>query len=702
MSDRFVDVTMGQEPHVRTHHGDRVVDEFAWLSDTRSPVALRYLRDENDRTDRATEHLATLRESISAEIGQRARQADSITPVRTGSYWYFDRVRPGDRYPVYCRLPVQNQDAPPDPASGIPLPGEQMVLDVNALADGHDYAEIGVFDLTPDGRLLAYSVDYLGEEVFTLRVKDLAAGEDLPVEIPGTSYGSAWSSDGSALFYVKVDRTGRRHQVWRHRVSIGEPDALVYQEDDPRFWVSVGTTRSGKYVLIESHAATASEIRYLPADHPLLPLTVLGAGRAQGCRMQVEHQDGRFLVLHNAGMDDFVLDWAPETDTSNLQRLVEPSEGTSFVSIDAFAEHVVLEFRRQGVPGFRVIPRAGSPYDVVFPEPAFSAEPDLNPDYRAPTYRVRYQSLATPDTLLAYDIPTGEATVVSRRHVSGGFDPSCYEQHRTWATAPDGTQVPISLVCRSGMPRDGSAPLVMVGYGSYGSSLDPWFSASRLSLLDRGIVFALAHVRGGGELGPRWHDEGRGLRKPNTFHDFLASARHLIDTGWTSAGRIIARGRSAGGLLVGAVVNTAPELFAGVVAEAPFVDPLTTMLDPSQQLTPAEWEEWGDPLTDPEAYHCIKSYAPYENVSDLTYPPVLSVAALNDPRVAWREPAKWIARLRAVGSGGPFLLRTDFVGGHGGPSDRHGARSAEAFVLAWIIHTATAAAKEPVPTSSSS
>jgi oligopeptidase B len=364
--------------------------------------------------------------------------------------------------------------------------------------------------------------------------------------------------------------------------------------------------------------------------------------------------------------------------------------------VDAFAGHIAVYFRRDGLTGLRIIGSGSAGRDVAFPEPVYTVSPGPNPEHGTSLYRLRYTSLVTPDSVYDCDMATGALTLLRRQPVlplpgSPGYDPGDYSQHREWATAPDGTRVPVSLVCRRGTPRDGSAPCLLYGYGSYEISADPRFSVSRLSLLDRGFVYAIAHVRGGGEMGRPWYAGGKMLRKTNTFTDFVACAEHLAREGWTSPGRLVARGGSAGGLLMGAVANLAPRAFAGIVAQVPFVDPLNTILDPSLPLTVTEWDEWGDPLHDPAVYAYMKSYSPYENVADLDYPPILAVTGLNDTRVLYREPAKWIAKLRAFGRGGPFLLRTEMDAGHGGRSGRYDAWREEAFVLAWIAGTARAA-----------
>ena len=400
----------------------------------------------------------------------------------------------------------------------------------------------------------------------------------------------------------------------------------------------------------------------------------------------VEHHGHRFLILHNDGAEDFALSYTSVDAPGDWVELVPHTPGTRLLGVDAFTQHLVLSLRRDGLTGLRVMPLGGAAeYDIAFPEPIYSVGGDSNPEYDTASYRLHYTSLIVPDSVYDCDLITGTLTLRKRKPVLGGYDPDHYQQHREWALADDGTRVPISLVCRNDTPRDGSAPAVIYGYGSYETSMDPWFSIPRLSLLDRGVVFAVAHVRGGGELGRAWYDNGKLLAKKNTFTDFVACARHLVKEGWTSADKLIARGGSAGGLLMGAVANAAPDAFAGIVAQVPFVDALNTILDPSLPLTVIEWEEWGDPLHDPDVYDYMKSYTPYENVAAVDYPAILAITSLNDTRVLYHEPAKWVARLRATSPQSTVLLKTEMGAGHGGPSGRYDAWKEEAFVNAWLL-----------------
>jgi oligopeptidase B len=674
-------------PTERTHHGDTVVDEYAWLANKDDPDTIAYLKAENEHTETTTAHLAGLRETVFNEIRKRTKETDLSVPNRKGGYWYYTRTVEGQQYGIQCRRAVRPGEVdPPSTADGAPLDGEEVLLDGNQLAEGHDFFALGTFDISPDGRRLAYSTDFSGDERFTLRIKDLGTGELLPDEVPDTFYGTAWSADGSMLFYLTVDDAWRPYRVWRH--AVGTPateDVVVHEEGDERFWVGVELSRSERFIVIDLHSKITSEVHLIPADAPASPPRAV-APRRQGVEYSVEHHRDRLLILHNDGAEDFALAYTSADEPGPWTTLIEHAPGTRLESVDAFASHLVVSLRRDGLTGLRVLPVDGAePYDISFPEPIYSVGLDANPEYETASIRLHYASLVTPDSVYDYDLTTRQLVLRKQKPVLGGFDPERYEQHREWAVADDGTRVPISIVCRAGTPRDGSTPCLLYGYGSYETSMDPWFSIPRLSLVDRGVTFAVAHVRGGGELGRRWYTEGKLLAKKNTFTDFVACARQLVKTGWTAPDRLVARGGSAGGLLMGAVANLAPDEFAGIVAQVPFVDPLNSILDPSLPLTVTEWEEWGNPLESAEVYAYMKSYSPYENVSAVDYPAILAVTSLNDTRVLYHEPAKWVARLRTVAQHGSYLLKTEMGAGHGGPSGRYDAWKEEAFVAAWIL-----------------
>jgi oligopeptidase B len=688
-------------PRERVHHGDTVDDPYFWLADKENKDVVAYLEAENAYTEERLAGQARLRERIFQEIKARTKETDLSVPSRKGGWWYYSRTQEGKQYGIRCRLAAVGDTPPELPEDGSALPGEQILLDGNALAEGHNFFSLGGFDVSPDGTRLAYSVDYAGDERFTLRVKDLETGETLPDEVAGTFYGSAWSRDGSTLFYLTVDDAWRPYRVHRHAVGTpADQDIVVYEELDERFWVDVELMRSERYLIVSTGSKTTSELRMLDADDPAGELRLI-AERAAGVEYSVDHwahptdpSRDLLLVLHNsAGRLNFELATAPIDAPAIWTALAPHRQDTRLLRVDAFAEHLVVEYRRDGLTGLAIHPvtdgrpaAQGTP--ISFDEPIYTVGASANPEYATRKVRLAYGSFVTPSTVYDYDIDSGTLLLLKRQPVLGGFDPAAYEQSRVWANADDGARVPISLVYRKGLKPDGTAPVLLNGYGSYESSRDPFFSVARLSLLERGFVYATAHVRGGGEMGRAWYDNGKLLAKRNTFTDFVACARELVASGWTSPDRLVARGGSAGGLLMGAVANLAPEAFRGIVADVPFVDALNTILDPSLPLTVIEWEEWGNPLESADVYAYLKGYSPYENIEAKQYPSILATTSLNDTRVFYHEPAKWIARLRATATGGEFLLKTEMEAGHGGRSGRYDAWREESLILAWIIVTA--------------
>jgi oligopeptidase B len=690
-------------PTTRVNHGDVIVDEYQWLADKSDADTIAFLEAENAYTEAMTADQAGLRDAIFAEIKGRTQETDLSVPVRKGGWWYYSRTVEGKQYSLYCRRAVIAADeGPPMTDDGSPLDGEEIVLDCNELAGDQPFFAIGAYNVSPDGSKLAYSTDYAGDERFTMRFKDLVTGEVAADEIRDTYYGSAWSKDGSAFFYITVDDAWRPYRVWRH--LIGTPatqDQLVFTEEDEHFFVSVHLSRSERYLMIATASKLTSEVWLLDAGDPTAAFTVV-VPRRHSVEYSVDHQvtaDGtdRLIVLHNDGAENFELATASLQQPSNWTPLVPHRADTRLMHVDAFAEHLMLYYRKDGLTGLRILPSHGADRDIAFGEVVYAVEPGSNPEYSSTIFRLNYESLVTPSSVYDCETTTGELTLLKRRPVlalpgAGEYRIEDYEQFRDWAVAPDGTHIPISLVSKKGTSRDGSSPLLLYGYGSYESSSDPYFSIPRLSLLDRGFTFAIAHIRGGGELGRRWYDEGKLLHKINTFTDYIACARHLVAMGWTSKDRLIGRGGSAGGLLMGAVANMAPDALAGIATRVPFVDALTSMLDPSLPLTVTEWEEWGDPLHNERAYAYMKSYSPYENVAPgQVYPPILATTGLNDTRVRYVEPAKWITKLQATARGGPFLLKTEMVAGHGGRSGRYDAWHEEAMVLAWILTTVSEA-----------
>lgn len=691
--------TAARRPSTREHHGDTVIDPYEWLRDKEDPAVIGHLEAENAYTEQQLAHLEGLRGRIFDEIKSRTQETDLSVPVREGSWWYYSRSVEGQQYTLNCRAPLDspNDWTPPQLVAGEPVPGEQILLDGNVESAGSDFFSIGSYDVSLDGRYLAYGVDTSGDERFTLKIRDLETGQNLPDEIPNTFHGASFSPDGRYVFYTTVDDSWRPDTVWRHRVgSAASDDVAVFTEPDESFWVGAGTTRSGKYIVFVSSSSVTSEWHLLDAADPEGEATVVWP-RRDDVEYSVEHAviagEDHLLILHNDGALNFELVTVspsnPGTGPADARAVLPHRDDVRLEDVEAFEKHLLFGYRRDGLTRLAVWPLDADssiddlvPRELSFDEPLFSVGASSNPEWSQPTVRYGYGSLVTPSTVFDYDVVTGTSVLLKQQPVRGGYDASDYEQKREWATAADGTRVPISLVWKKGVTLP--APLELYGYGSYEASMDPSMSVARLSLLDRGVVFAIAHVRGGGEMGRTWYENGKTLTKKNTFTDFVHAAHHLIETGYTTPERLVAEGGSAGGLLMGAVANLAPETFAGILAAVPFVDPLTSILDPSLPLTVIEWDEWGNPLDDADVYAYMKSYSPYENVrDDVQYPRILAVTSINDTRVLYVEPAKWVARLREVGA--PVLLKTEMSAGHGGVSGRYNAWHERAYELAWIL-----------------
>ncbi|WP_082592590.1 S9 family peptidase [Phycicoccus sp. Soil803] len=691
---------------VREHHGDVVVDPFEWLRDKEDPAVRAHLEAENAYAEAVTADLQPLREAIFEEIRSRTQETDLSVPVASGPWWYYSRSFEGAQYSVECRTPRVEGAPRPMPAADVVVEGEQVLLDANEEAKGHEFFALGALTVSPDHQLLAYAVDTEGDERFSLRVKDLRTGDVIDTAVDQVGYGCVFSLDGQYVFYTRVDETWRPHQVWRHRVGTAvDDDVLVHQEDDERFWMGVGSSRDDRWIMIGLGSKTTSEVRILDAADPTGDFRVV-APRREGVEYDVEPAGDRLLIVHNADSLDSDLAWAPidATSADQWQLLMRSQPGERFQGIDAFDEVAVLSLRRDGLTALRVLARDrsqpsgfGAHHDLEFDEPVYSVGLGDNPESATTRLQVVFESMVTPKTVFDYDVATREFELLKRQPVLGGYDPSQYQQRREWATAADGTRIPLSMVFPAGSQPDGSHPGLLSAYGSYEISSDPYFSVARLSLLERGFVYAIAHVRGGGELGRSWYDQGKLGAKQNTFTDFVTCAAHLVDSGWVAPDRLVAEGGSAGGLLIGAAVNLAPERFRAVHAAVPFVDALTTILDPRLPLTVVEWEEWGNPLADPEVYAYMKAYSPYENVRDAAYPAVLATTSLNDTRVFFTEPAKWVARLRehttSDPASRPVLLRTEMVAGHGGKSGRYDAWRQVAWEWAFLADQAQAAQK---------
>jgi len=679
-------------------HGDVRIDDWYWLADKEDPAVIEHLVAENTYTEAVTAATADLRDQLFNEMVARIEETDLSVPARKGRWLYYSRTVEGSSYGIHCRRPAGTGDE----AEG----DEEVILDENLLAEGHDYFAIGNLAISPDHRWLAYSTDTSGGERYTMRFRDLDNGDESTESLGDTSYGVAWANDNATVFFVRVDEAMRPHQLWRHQVGTDPSgDVLVYEESDERYYLGVGRTKDDRYILCGLDSKVTSEVRVLSADDPGGQFTVIEP-RRQGIEYSVDHdrgdpdkgRQGRFLIVTNDGAEDFRLMAAPDDAPGRTSWTeVNPArEGIRLDAVDPFANHLVVYEREDGETRIRVIDAVtGVSTPVDQPETPSTVWGGANPEYDSTTLRYEYTSLVTPRSVFDLDLETGQLELRKRQPVLGDFDPNRYTTERRWARAEDGTRVPISLVYRTEMVAAGAgAPCLLYGYGSYEASMDPTFSSLRLSLLDRGFVFAIAHVRGGGEMGRRWYEDGKFLSKPNTFSDFVACARTLVDEGWTSPDRLVARGGSAGGLLMGAVANLAPDLFRAIVAEVPFVDCLTTILDDTLPLTVLEWEEWGNPVEDPEVYAVMKAYSPYDNVRSVDqdgeavrYPDILATGGLSDPRVGFWEPAKWVAKLRTANPENRVLLKTEMEAGHGGPSGRYDAWKDEAFVYAFILET---------------
>lgn len=684
--------------HVREHHGDRFVDDYEWLRDKDDPQTVAYLEAENAYADAVTAGLEPLRRKLFAEIKARVQETDVSVPVASGPWWYYTRTVEGQSYPVHARAPMVDRDVRPDLDTSGPVPDEQVLLDGNALAEGHDFFSVGALTVSADHRRVAYSVDVVGDERFDVTVKDVESGEVLDVALTGIGYGAELSLDGQWLFYTRVDDAWRPHQVWRHR--IGTPtvdDVLVHEETDERFWTGLGSSRDDRWLLIGAGSRTTSEVLILDAADPTGDFRVV-APRRDGVEYDVEPAADRLLIVHNRDSEDFDLAWAPLDATSDAQWQPVAASGPTerFLGVDAFDGFAVLSLRSDGLTALRVLPADpdapsgyGAGEELAFDEPLHTVGLGDNPEPATTRLQVDYESFVTPRSVYEVDRVTGERTLLKQQPVRGGYDPAAYVQRREWAVAADGTQVPISVVTRAGTEPDGTHPCLLTAYGAYEISSDPYFSVARLSLLERGVVYAVAHVRGGGELGRSWYEAGRYARKVNTFGDFVTCADRLVELGWSAPDRLAAEGGSAGGLLIGAVTNLAPERFRVVHAAVPFVDALTTILRPDLPLTVGEWDEWGNPLEDPSIYATMRSYSPYENVRPTAYPAILATTSLNDTRVFFTEPAKWVARLRATATNDPatrpILLRTEMAAGHGGRSGRYAAWEQVAWEWAFVL-----------------
>jgi oligopeptidase B len=672
-------------PKVDTLHGEVRTDDYFWMKRKTDPKVVSYLEAENAYTDAMTAHTAALRDTLYREMLGRLKQTDLSVPYRNGGYWYYTRTEEGQSYPIICRR------------KGAMTAPEEIVLDQNVLAAGKKFHALGGWDVSPDGQRLLYLQDTTAFREYTLYVKDLTSGR-LVDSLAGVWNGTAWADDNRTFFYMTADSAKRGNAVWRH--VTGQPrsaDPNVFREDSLLYNVSVYRARSGKYVLIPTSSFTTSEWRVVPTAAPTTAPRVV-APRRDGVEYDVEPIAGAFLIRTNAdGARNFRVVRAPENDPSPANwRDWLPHRDSAFVEgVDAFRRFVIVQERTGGMRRLRVVDPSGrSAHTVALPEQAYGVFASANEEWDTPTYRISYSSLVTPSTVFDYQVAERRLEVRKRTEVPT-YDPSRYEVRRAMAPGRDGTPVPVSILMKRGTALDGRSPLLLYAYGSYGATTEPTFRSAVFSLVDRGFVYAIAHIRGGQEMGRAWYDGGKMLQKRNTFYDFEDVAEWLVKERYTTADRLVANGGSAGGLLMGVVANERPDLFRAIVADVPFVDVINTMLDASLPLTAQEWLQWGNPQVQAE-YDYLKSYSPYDNVKAQRYPWLLVTSSLNDSQVGFHEPSKWVAKLRTLNTGGnPLLLRMNMAGGHGGSSGRYDQLREQAFRFAFMLDAVGLAGRTP-------
>ncbi len=664
------------DPKVDTVHGEERVDNYFWIREKSNPEVIEYLEAENRYTEAMMQHTEDFQEQLYQELLGRIKETDLSVPEKLDDYYYYTRTEEGRQYPIYCRKQGNLEAA------------EEILLDQNALAEEHEYLEMGVYKISPNHQLLAYSTDTTGGESYTLYIKDLNTDQLLADQIPNTYYSVEWASDNQTLFYTTLDAAKRPYKLYRHQLgSTPEADMLIYHETDESFFLDVSKTRSKAYLLMELENINTSEVHYLEAAQPTGDFKVI-APRQPELEYSVEHHGNQFFIVTNADAVNFKLMRAAASNPSraNWEEMIPHRETVKLDSVSAFQNHLVISEREAGLQKIRVHNlTTDAEHAVDFPEPVYTVRQGRNPEFNTNTLRFNYASLVTPMSVFDYEMDTGTRELKKRDEVLGGYNPSLYESERIFANATDGTPIPISLVYKKGLIKDGGSPLLLYGYGSYGINSEPYFSSNRLSLLDRGFRYAIAHIRGGEEMGRTWYETGKLLHKRNTFTDFVACADHLVAEKYTTSDKLVIQGGSAGGLLMGAVTNMRPELFEIVIAKVPFVDVVNTMLDTSIPLTVIEYDEWGNP-NENVFYDYIKSYSPYDNIEAKVYPHILVTAGLNDPRVHYWEPTKWTAKLRALKTGdNRLLLKTEMGAGHGGPSGRYDYLREIAFEYAFIF-----------------
>jgi oligopeptidase B len=667
------------KPYSYTRHGVIISDDYHWLRDPAYPevndeAVLAYLRAENAYYESMMAPRAALVETLFVEMKARLKDDDATVPQKDGDWLYWEAFEKGGQYRKWYRKPVAGGEG-------------QLILDVPALAAGKDYFRLDSSDVTEDGRFLAYSFDDTGDERFTVHIRDLTTGAMLPDVIPGVLGDIVWSRDGSALLYGVVNDNWRVDTIKLHR--IGTPvadDVTLYHESDAGFQAGVGMTHSRAYIIISAGNNTTSEIRLVPADNPTAPQLLVRA-RQDGVEYDVEEHDGTLFIVTNDTDTNFRLVTAPINDPSNWQERIAPSRQFYLTDLSTFADFFVVEGRENGLDQIEIHNYAGgAPTRIAFPEASYAAGLDDNPEYRVDRLRLSYESMVTPDQVIEYDVASRAQVVLKTQVIPSGYEARQYVTERIEITARDGTRVPVSIVYKRGFVKDGNGPLYLYGYGAYGHAIPPAFSTMRLSLLDRGFAYAIAHVRGGDDLGQQWQLDGKLTKRNNTFTDFVDVAKGLIAGNYTRAKRIVASGGSAGGELVGVVMNTDPELWGAIAAHVPFVDVLNTMLDESLPLTPGEYPEWGNPTEDKAAFDLIRSYSPYDQVKPQDYPPLLITGGLYDPRVTYWEPAKWAAKLRKMKTDDNILLlKTNMGAGHAGKSGRFESLREDAEEFAFLL-----------------
>jgi oligopeptidase B len=656
-----------------TLHGDTRVDYYQWLCDKTDKEVIAYLDAENAYTAAVMKPTEALQETLYKEMLGRIKQTDLSVPYRLGEYFYYTRTVQGKQYNIHCRK-KGSLDAE-----------EEIILDLNVLAKGQKFLMLGPHEVSDDGNLLAYSIDVTGFREFNLFVKDLRNGQLLSDRIQKI-VGVAWGADNKTLFVIREDHAKRPYRLDRHMLG-ADGEQPVYEEKDELYRLTVSRSRDKKHLFLVSGSSTTTEQRYLSCDQPAGEWRVI-LPREEGHRYIVNHRDGVFYIRTNKDAKNFRLVTAPVDDPSpkNWREMIPHRPDVMLQSVDLFEHHAVIHERANGLPGLKVIDlRDNTPHVVDFPEPIYSAMGSANPEYKTTQFRFNYQSLVTPDSVFDYDLDKRTRKLMKRTEVLGGYNPDEYASERCFATASDGTKIPISLVWKKGVERDGTAPMLLYGYGAYGASLPISFQSMRLSLLDRGVVFAMAHVRGGGDMGEIWHDQGKMMEKRNSFTDFIAAADHLVKEKYASRDRLVIQGASAGGLLMGGTLAIRPNVAKAVVLQVPFVDVINTMLDRSLPLTIQEFLEWGNPQIKKE-YEYIKTYCPYTNLKAQQYPAMLLTTSLNDSQVMYFEPAKYTAKLRSLKTdNNVLLLKTNMAGAHGGFSGRYDALRDQAFVMAFVL-----------------